>query len=864
MARVAAAATESLLRDNILMTAPGSKPLVYLAVFLLCGATLALEIALTRVLAFMMWHHFTYVVIGVALLGFGAAGSYLTKTQHSTQDPRFDPESTIAGYAMAAGIAAPLAYLMLTRVHFAPLRIADEPEQVVSLLLIYGIIAAPFFFSGLAICGAITFYRGHIGAVYFADLLGAGAGAIAVTLTIEPLTGPGLIIVLSALQIGAAVCFWLSSLLTRKRLSSGLGALLALVVGTSMLVVLLPPARRGRLDPPLDPSKDMAMVAAQRALEVTRWSATARIDVGRELVIQPMMGGVFRHSAPMVPVRPLFQDAAAPTLFLRDVGEPSNAEFLRQSTTGVGFPALRSRGIEHPEVLVIGVGGGVDLLIGLAHGARHVTGAEINRVTLDLLRDQFSDYTGKLAQRRDVELVHAEGRHFVRSAGRKFDLIQLSGVDTYTALSSGAYALSESYLYTREALLDFLQALTPAGVVSYSRFLFPDKPRETLRLAATAVAALEQLGLPDAHNHLFVMYGEGAHPWAALLASRTPFAPAALDAMRAFVAENGFKVVFDPAQPRDTAWDACLRVPPAARVDFFARYPYDVAPASDDRPFFFNFFKWAGLLRPHEFGGHVYVNAYPVGHLMLLVALLQTLVLGAVFILRPLRTLPRSASRQGTLGVLLFFSALGFGFIVLEIALIQTLVLFLGHPMHATTVVLPTMLVAAGIGALTVRAQADPRRRLRWLAVVAPGLIVATWLATRELDRALALGYGARVALTVALLAPVSIALGMCLPCGIRVLDKTRPELVPWAWAVNGFTSVLGSTSAVVLAMEVGFSAVMLATAGVYAVGLLAFLRSLGRGPDLPATPATSPRALVVTTTAVLVLSVAGGHSPPG
>lgn len=819
---------------------PGNRAAAYLGVFLLCGATLALEVVLTRVLALTMWHHFTYVVIGVALLGFGAAGTWIT-VRAAGRPRRENADGLIAGYAFAAAVTTPLCYLMMTRVFFDPQRITSEPLQLVSLLLIYAIIAVPFFCAGLAICAAISSYRSNVGSVYFADLLGAGCGALAVPLFLEPLGGPGLIFALGMVFGVSAACFWLSQTIGS---ASPLAAVRVLgVLGLVGLVAwwALPVARTDAFDPGLAPSKEMAPLQQHKMLEVTRWSPLARIDVSQEGTIVPMMGGVFRAGTPAHPLRMIFQDGAAPTMLIKHEAEPGKMDFLLHSTTGAGFPVLRTRGIAAPDVLAVGVGGGVDLQIALAHGAKHVTGAEINAVTLDLLQHRYADYVGGLPTDPKVELVHAEGRHFARDAvasGRRFDLIQLSGVDTYTALSSGAYALSESYLYTQEAVRDFLAAVTDEGVVSYSRFVFPDQPRETLRLAATAVAALEATGVSDAYRHLFILYGDqGPFHWATLLIAKKALGDEALAAARTFCKDNGFTVLFDPATAGSTKFDDCLRRDAAARAEFFAGYAYDVSPALDERPFFFNFFKWSSLWKKGDYGGHTYRDSYPVGLLLLLVALVQTVLLGALFILRPLSGLERGLRDRTTRAALIYFSALGIGFIALEIALMQKLVLFLGHPTYAMTLVLPAMLIAAGLGALTVRPRTRPRARLRVLAIAAPILIVASWwVVTYGLEAFLAASFLVRATLVTATLFPVAFVLGMAFPTAIRLIADERPELVPWAWAVNGFTSVLGSTGAVVLAMQTTFSTVILTVAAIYAVGmvviLLGFRTDDRRAPD--------------------------------
>ncbi|MFQ5506215.1 MAG: hypothetical protein ACE5F1_15705, partial [Planctomycetota bacterium] len=529
---------------------------------------------------------------------------------------------------------------------------------------------------------------------------------------------------------------------------------------------------------------------------------------------------------------------SAPTMLFRWNGDPKDLAFLARANAAAGHVALAARGARGVEEMAIGVGGGVDLLIALQFDPKHVTGVEINASTLRFLEETYGDYTGGLAKRAEVELVHAEGRHFARASGRSFDLIQLSGVDTYTALSTGAYTLSESYLYTREAVEDFLHALRPEGILSYSRIAFPDRPRETLRLAATALEALERLGVHEARRHLFVSIAQG---WASLLVSRSPFEADVLAALRDFSKQNGYEIHFDPDRQQKNAFHDLLDRDPPEREAFYASYPFKVRPAVDDKPFFFNYWNWAGLLRTSEYGGHAYRQSYPIGHLCLLLSLVQTVVLGAFFILRPLRRLGRVGTGTDTLSALLYFAALGLGFIAVEIVLLQRFVLFLGHPTISLTTVLPAMLISAGLGSLSVRPDTDPRDRIRRLLLWIPVAILAGWLVTSlVLDLLLGLGLVLRILLAVLVLAPIGFVLGQAFPCGVRLLGDERPELVPWVWAINAFMTVLGSTAAVLVAMEAGFTLVIIATVPVYLLGMLALLGAFRAGAapgasDVPA-----------------------------
>lgn len=828
------------------MTSRRPSPFVYAGVFIVSGVALGLEILLTRVMALMMWHHLTYVVIGVALLGFGAAGSYVTVREARSMEP--DPlwARRLARYTLCLAISIPVCYVAMTRVHiepqalmplarglFKPWEMGDAlresgPGDPVALLFLCGLIATPFFFAGLVICDAILTFRERVGSIYFVDLLGAGVGAAAAVTMIESLTGPGALLVFGAIAAFGSVAFTAA----RSTFAPGIAVqgLVGLALGVFLLWFGVPIAKSGKIDPPLAPMKELQRAASVVGPWDATWTPLARIEVQSEpRPNPPITGGTFPVGTPNQEMRYIFQDGTAPTGIMGWDGSPESLEFLGTGSIAAGHVALGARGVEGVEEMVIGVGGGIDLLVGVHFGAAQITGVEINGATVRLLTDRYADFSGGLAARPEVELVRSEGRSYARTAGRQFDLIQLSGVDTFTALNSGAYTLSESYVYTQEAVREFLGALTDDGVICYSRFLFQDGPRETLRLAGTALEALEAEGIASANQHLFVL---GANSWASLLISKRPFEPAVLDALVEFGRANGFLVLFDPRQEIDNPFHDLLRtVAGDAREAFYDGYDFQVRPSTDDSPFFFNFFKWKSLWEQEYEPGHPYHVEYPMGHASLVWSLFLTVVLGATLILLPLRRLKGVVMSGGTIPALLYFSALGVGFIAIEIVLIQRLVLYLGHPTYSLTTVLPTVLVSAGIGSLTVGPSTDAHKRLRLLALLVPLVVVVEWwLSGFVLDRLLGLALWVRIAAAVALLAPLGLVLGQAFPVGIALVSERRPELVPWAWAVNSFTTVLGSTATVLLAMEVGFSVVMLGAAPLYLVGIGALGLSFRKG----------------------------------
>lgn len=810
------------------MTTPGSRPVAYLGVLLLGGGVATLAAALARVLAFAMGHHLAYLVLGMALLGF-AAGSSLVTLGALRRPRRERPDAAIAAHALAAAITAPLAYLMSTRVVFEPVRVFDEPVNLVSLLLIAVIAATPFVFAGAATGSAVTFYRARGGAAYGLALLGAGLGALAVPFALEPLTGPGLLVAAACTLAIASACFGFSDCRARGSIPAAVRATVVLALAGAIAWQTLPAARAGRLDPRLVPGKDLSPFAS--AVEFTRWSPLARIDVTKENPPLPVPGVAFGESALVPKWRGVFRDGVAATLLLAQPGSgPTDA--LRRSTTGAAFVALAARGCSAPETLALDVGGGVDLQIALAHGARHVTGVEADPVILDLLRTSYADYTGRVAEHPDVQLVHADGRRFVRVSTRDFDLIQLNGTDRPTALDAGAQTPAEGHRYTVEAFGELLDRLrgqrASQGLVCASRYLHPAEPQQSLRLAATAIAALEAHGVPAAHRNVFALHGGPAPtPWASFLFGPQPFAVDELARLRTFCAENGFTILFDPEQAGNSPFDACLRSDANTRARFFAEYASDVTPTHDDRPFFHDVLRWSTLFGSGPTGAQALLSRVPADSLILLLAMLQAIVLGAFCLNRPLRDLDRGARDGTTRGALLCFGALGVAFAALVLALAPHVFRLLDPPI-AGTLALPLMLASAGLGAFTVTPRTRPLRRLGLVAMTAPLLIVAAWWGvTHELDAWLARSLAFRIGIAVAIVAPPACLLGMACAAALRLLDARRPELVPWAFAAHAFAIVFGAAGASLLARNAGYAALWFTTAGVCALGLVAILWTL-------------------------------------
>jgi len=794
---------------------PAPPARVLVAVGLLAGSTLGLQVALTRHFSFLYWHHFAFMIIGIGMLGFGAAGAWLARGGGVPDGPAAHRRARAASLAAAVAVVG---YLLLgPLVGFAPLELLDDPWQFLQLFWIYLLVLIPFTALGLALGAMMAGYRAHAHRVYGADLLGAGVGCIA---TVGLLGAVRVTTALLLLGIAAALA---GTLLAGRE-----GKLARLAPWVVVVVLLVLSGTGWGADRPFvpAPSKDIAgaMLASADAIEHTASSPTLRIDVTRPLSIPFYFGGDVAWFAdrpiPRIPSRLVFQDGSAPTV-ITAIADPSAADFLGRTTQGLAYQIR-----EAPRVCVIGAGGGPDVLIALHNGARSVAAVELNPQMLELGVDRYRDFNGGLFWRDDVTPIVSEGRHFLARTSERFDIIQMSGVDTFAALASGAYAMSESYLYTVEAGRALLRALEPDGLITISRWIL-DPPRETLRMAQVLAESLEREGSLDPAAHLFAIRGR---EWGTMLASKRPFTEDELATLRSWTTTFGWSVALDPNGSGEDPFVRLLHGLPEERAAFQRAYPFNLTATTDDRPFFFQFYRWRNLLSAPETTGGYVITRVPVGYAVLLASMIQMALLSVVCILGPLwfrRSGLRSRSHRTRTFV--FFAAIGVGFMGVEITAIQLFTVFLGAPVYSMAVTLAALLAATGAGALWAgRRSTPPGPTVRNAIVAASAWILLTVIALRPLlDATIALPLPLRALLVALWLMPAGLALGAPLPTAVRALEAETPAFVPWAWGANACASVIASLGVVLLSMQIGFRGTLLVAAAVYWLAYLVWRPTL-------------------------------------
>lgn len=765
-----ASTTATVLRRGV--TAPAA-----LGVALASVASLLLELALTRMFSVVLFYHFAFMAISIALLGLGAGGlgAFLWFRQRAgARVPR------AAAQACAASAATTL--LALAVILHADISLAVSWHNFLALAALYLIAALPFFFSGFAVAAVIAASPEQVHRLYCADLAGAAAACLALVPLMDWLGGPSTILVAAALAMAAAAAF------DRRWRRWGAAAVLALAVVAGA-------DYQGRM---FDITYAKGM--KREHIRYRRWNSLSRIEVQQE-----------PHGDRTVLIDSDAATAIVPFSAAQARKDPKLAYAYTRVSANAAYAARPGA-----TALIIGPGGGGDVMRAVLADSPRVTGVEINPIIVrNLMLGRDRAYSHDLYGLPPVRVVVAEGRNYLRHSPDHYGVVQATMVDTWASTAAGAMALSEANLYTVQAFSEYLRHLRPHGLVSITRWEFR-RPREALRVVALGMAALRHaFGVTDPGRYIAVLSDgrldrEGVT--VTTLIGREPLTAGDLVRLRQFAAAHPpVQIQYLPGVPADNVYHRLLESPDPSR--FEAQYRFDITPPTDNRPFFFYTLKTATVLR--DLASPAAASAMDFKNNLALFILLSLLVISAAavggFLFLPLRW--ARVAPPGAALDLAYFAALGLGYILLEVAFIQQFILFLGNPVYALTVVVFVMLASSSAGALWGRRH----HACQCMRLVVTGIVVlvafylwglAGWLGGWVGDP-----LWARILMTLGLLFPLAFLQGLPFPAGIRWLASDGPETVAWAWAVNAAASVLGSVLAMVIAIHWGMAAA-LATGG--------------------------------------------------
>jgi len=724
------------------------------------------------------------------------------------------PVRLLWGCALAMAVAEPVVFLLAQQVPLDELQLIWDLRQVFYLFAYYLLFFVPFFFAGCFVALAFTIQAGQAHRLYFYNMSGSGLAVAAVVWLMCGSSPESLLLVVSAAGFAAALV-----------LAVGLSLRRVGITLVCAVVCLLVFSSNGPfpLSIRISENKSLVYYRALPDVEVvaSRYSPLGRLDCVRAPTIRyfPGLELGYRGNLPSQMLIIRDGDGVSAVNHFERLGE---LDCLGHTTSALPYHL-----IPEPNVCVIGAGGGFDVGQALVCGAKNVTAVEMNQQVVELMRGELRDFACGLYERGDVEVAIAEGRSFLETTARRFDVITISLLDSFTASSAGVYALNESHLYTVEAVECALSRLGPGGVLSITRVL-KTPARDVLKMLATVAEALRRRGVVEPASHVAAI-----RSWATatIVASPQPFEESQLEAARRFAEQHRFDLVHLPGLKereanrfyvleRPVYYEAARHILSDNYRQFYCDYPYSIKPATDDRPYFFDFFKLRalpGLIR--AVGGRWLVFS-EWGYLVLAATLAQAVIASGVFILIPLFVAKQiRAVRTGKPAVVCYFLLLGLAYMFLEMGFIQRLTLLIGHPVFGVAVTLSSFLVFSGIGSLASGRLlvSSPVRRIVW-AIVAVVLLGSAEIIVLRFGLARLFGFSlaGRIVLGVLLTAPLALFMGVPFPSAIKQISIQSKALVPWAWGVNGFASVTGAVLGTLLAISVGFTVLAVAALGCY------------------------------------------------
>jgi hypothetical protein len=812
-------------------------PFLFAGLFLLTLSTLLLETLDARLLSVLTWYHLSFLAVSLAMLGMAAGAVFVFR--RPDQFARERAAGELARVTLWFACAVPLSHVVNLTVPFLPIATGSVME-VLSIAVSTAALAVPFALSGMAVTIALTRCGGPIGRLYAWDLAGAAAGCALVVPLLDRTNVSSAVLAAGAFAALAAVCFG-----RHAGIGQGRAIALALTLTVAALAnATLPASSALQIIYP----KNRQLWVTNTLNDVTRWNSHSYVLVQRPREEPSFMWGPGRGAERFRSrIAWLAIDGEAGTPITEWDGNAASLAWVSYDVTAVPY-TIRAEG----DVAVIGLGGGRDVLSAIWGRSRSILGIDVNRIMIDLLQGSHRHFA-KIADRPEVTLVHDDGRARLTRSEQRFDVIQMSLVDTWAATGAGAFTLSENGLYTLDAWRVFLSRLSPpvtpsaaGGVLSVSRWFDPTNASETNRLVSLGVAALLDRGVVrPAEQLILVVRGRVA----TLMVSNAPFTAADRERLDSLASDREFEIALAPwrVAAAHPVLERIGRSMTRAELDAATADPlFDYSAPTDGRPYYFNMlrpralFALGRLSRAGAIGGNLQAT------LLLLALLAICTAFVAVIIIWPLAIAGRPPMPWTEFAVsMAYFAAIGFGYMLIQIALLQRFSVYIGHPTYTLAIVLFSMLLFTGAGSfLSGRVSVGPRSRAALVpAGIAMGLAVTATLLPMTLATSVTAGLVVRTLVVIAFAGPLAILLGMCFPMGVRLVEASssgvtegqshfvsgdRPSVIPWAWGVNGAFSVLASISAVAISMWIGIDANFWIAAAIY-VALVLPMRVLAK-----------------------------------
>jgi len=798
----------------------------FFSIALLSGSIIGYEIVLVRLFSISQWHHFAHMIISLAMLGFGFSGTVISLTQ-TWLKRHFHTMYTVCGSTYSISVIG--CFILHQYIPFNPLMLNWQPTQFLLAGIIYLILSLPFFFGSACIGMVLLQFPDKVGHLYFFDLFGSGISALGSIFMMYIIPPAQNLTLVTAIGFCSVVVTNLDNKRTKNRKAIVYHLTFALLFTIFFLLnpisIVVSPYKR----------LSSTLNFPDAKIQSTRYSPLGLLQVVKSSSIRAVPGLSLSSQHSIPPQLGMFTDADAMTTITEFDGDLSKLAYLDDTISALAYHLMKE-----PNVLVVGAGGGTDILNALYHQSNTIDAVEMNPQVVGLIQQEYADFSGQIYAPNSMVQVHiAEIRTFINASTKKYDLIQISMLGSTSASGTGTHTLSENYLYTVEAISDLFQHLAPGGVISITRWL-RTPPRDMIRMFAMAVQALETIGNQVPNDQLILVRG-----WqtATLLIGNRKFDIKDCTTIRHFCHQRSFDTAYYPNMPESEAnfynqlteptyFRAAQSILFGDRQQFFQQSPFNIYPATDNRPYFFQSLRLSSLLHMMRTNHRNNLSFIEWEYPLLIATLIQATLAGLGLIFLPLflwrhrsKTPVDQTHRSPLYLVLFYFLCLGAGFMFVEIAFIQKFLLFLGQPTYTVATVLCGFLVFSGLGSLfSTKFKNSYLLRQRNPILFAIGIVsLITCLYLQLLPfifSQLTINSDIiKIIFSICLIGPLAFFMGIPFPLGIDLLRRRYPSFIIWAWGINGYTSVISAILATFLAITFGFNTVILLATTIYLFG---------------------------------------------
>jgi len=783
----------------------------YAGLFATTLATLMFENLLTRIFSVTMWYHYAFMAVSIAMFGMtlGAIVVYLFPTYFAYE--------RVGTHLITTSILFSATIVITFLIHIN-IPVIGKPTNIY-LPLTFTLISIPFIFAGINTCLMLTKVPGHIGNLYAADLAGAAIGCILYIYVLDITDGPTAVFITALIAILGAYFYALENSERRlKRTTKSAGVLLLVFIIVQMILVN-------------NQKSVIRLKWIKGGLEpvsiLEKWNSFSRVRIWGDPTtpIKPFGWGISntypedkKTNYVMIDI-----DSNAATPISAFNGDFEKVDYLKYDIVNLAH-YLRP----NADVLVVGTGGGRDILSALVFQQHSITGVEINENIIEILTKDFGGFSGHLDQYPNVRIVNDEARSYIARSSEQYDIIQVSLIDTFAATAAGAYVLTENSLYTLEAWNQCFNHLKPNGILTFSRWYDNYLPSEMYRVTALATKALEEQGVGNPRDHILILrnFGEGLpNGVGTILVSKEPFSSEDITRIKSVASQMSFDIVLTPGYAIDQTF---AQITGTNSDTFIKSYPLNISAPTDNNPFFFQMLRLSDVISNKSNGqGEKTINItaiYALGSLLFAVFLLNL-----IFIITPLLLTSKrlkSSTTKNAIPLSLYFACIGLGFMMIEISQLQRLTVFLGHPTYSLSVVLFSLLLSSGIGSYStqkVNAHLASSTSIRVIVLlVTIGLFgILTPPIIRTFSSAIT---PVRIILAIIILFPMGFFMGMAFPMGMKIASSQAELLAPWFWGINGAASVFASVLTVAISINSGISSSFWSGFGCYLVAFIATL----------------------------------------